>query len=101
MSRKIKIDCDGLGNINKEFESQGDTIKIIEKELKNQFEAIRECWQGVDAENFIKNSVKMNRALSKEVRHLARWSGYLKNTTMRYDRNVQEGLTNMKDKTKK
>ena len=100
MGRVIKVDCDYLLEIDKDFDSQATEISKIDEELKTQFESIHDCWQGIDADNFIKNSEKLIRVLVKEANHQVKWSDYIKHTTMRYGNNVQEGLVNLRNQTK-
>ncbi len=100
MGRVIKVDCDYLSNIDKEFESQATEISRIGEELKTQFESIRGCWEGIDADNYIKNSEKVVRVLVKEAKHLVKWSDYIKHSTGRYRNNEQEGLVSLRNQTR-
>ena len=100
MGRRIKVDCDDLLRVDSRFSEQASDMKQIQEEIDNQFESIHECWQGIDADNFIMNSNKMSRVLKKETRHLVKWSDYLSRASKRYMGNLRDGLINMRKSDK-
>ncbi len=96
MSRVIKVDWADLISVEEEFLSQAMDVKTINEDLTKQIEALKECWTGIDADNFSINSKNINSVLTKEVNHLAEWCEYIKKSSGKYNRTVEEGLASLK-----
>ena len=96
MSRVIKVDWADLIQIEEEFLNQANDVKTINEDLTKQIEALGECWTGIDCDNFKTNSKNINSVLSKEVKHLTDWCEYIKKSSGKYNRTVEEGLASLK-----
>ena len=96
MGRVVRVDWVDLAKVDEEFLNQAVEFKTINEELQKQFESLQNCWNGIDSNNFIANSKNVNSALTKEVKHLADWCEYIKKSSGKYNRVVDEGLASLK-----
>ena len=94
MERIINVNYEELFKASKNFDDQSKAIQDIKKNLLEIIDTIDNGWQGIDAENYKINFKKYIKRIYKESNYLEKWSDFLLKSSIKYDRNVQEGKQN-------
>ena len=59
--------------------------------------SIDECWNGIDATNFINNSKEYLDNLERDLKKVEEWSKYFNKSALKYSDGVSEGLKQIRD----
>ena len=95
MGRTISVNWAELKKSSDKFQEESNEIKDIMNQFNSNFNQIKQCWTGVDADNFVKNCTEVTRLLKLESLYLDVWSEFLSKSSNRYNGNVEDGLSRM------
>ena len=96
MGKKIVVNWQKLNNLGNNTAKYAEEFEQIRNNLINITSTINSCWQGIDAENYKITTKAYFESLKEDRNYLEQWSNVFKNSAIKYNGGVEEGLTKVK-----
>lgn len=97
MGRRIKVNWTQVRNLGDRTAKNAEEFEQIRQRMVNSISNIQNCWQGIDANNFITNATNFLDSLKVDGEYLSELSSFFGSASRMYNGGVEDGVTRIRN----
>lgn len=97
MGKKIKVNWTKVRNLGDKTAKNAEEFEQIRQRMVNSISSIQNCWQGLDANNFISNATNFLESLKVDSEYLSELSSFFGSASRMYNGGVEDGVNRIRN----
>ena len=97
MGKKIMVNWEQLYKLSSNTEKDAEEFEKIRTNIEQIITSINSCWQGIDANQYIKSTTNYFQSLKQDTEYMYSLAKYFSRSASRYSGGVEDSLSRVKN----